>query len=366
LKFSIFHRNNKSEPIQKTEKSASSWAPKVAWGIAGLMVVIMVVVIVLTFTGVSISSLFNSGLSTGSNEPISSLPSIATPQVFDSISRQAKLNTNLPQGYRTSPVSYSVEKGDSLFSIAKQYNIKPETLLWANQQSLGEDSGMLSIGINLNVPPVDGVLYQWQDGDTLENVAAKFHAKVQDILLWPGNNLDMTNPVIQPDQFIMIPGGYREIQPWVIPVAAGTKSGVNVKISGPGSCSPTGGSFGSGSFIWPTQHQGQITGNDYSSYHLGIDAMCYAGEPIYASDSGVVIYSGPISGGYGNLVAIDHRNGYLSLYGHLSGFNVICGQNVTRGQTIGFCGSVGNSTGPHLHFEIRLGTGFVNPHSVLQ
>ena len=66
------------------------------------------------------------------------------------------------------------------------------------------------------------------------------------------------------------------------------------------------------------------------------------------------------------MVAIDHQNGYLTLYAHLSGFNVACGQSVTQGQVIGFCGSTGNSTGAHLHFEVRQNGGFINPWYVLQ
>ena len=100
--------------------------------------------------------------------------------------------------------------------------------------------------------------------------------------------------------------------------------------------------------------------------HQAIDAQCFQGDSIFASDSGVVIYAGAISGGYGNLVAIDHQNGYLTLYAHLSGFNVACGQSVSQGQVIGFCGSTGNSTGAHLHFEVRQNGGFINPWHVLQ
>ena len=86
----------------------------------------------------------------------------------------------------------------------------------------------------------------------------------------------------------------------------------------------------------------------------------------FASDSGMVIYAGPISGGYGNMVAVDHGNGYVSLYAHLNSWNVSCGQPVNKGQAVGACGSSGNSTGAHLHFEIRQNGGFLNPWQVLQ
>jgi murein DD-endopeptidase MepM/ murein hydrolase activator NlpD len=201
---------------------------------------------------------------------------------------------------------------------------------------------------------------------TLNSVTDRFRAKKEDVLLWPGNNLDITNPVFQPGAMIMIPGGYRVLRPWVIAVTASNQAGVNAKISGPGSCTPVGGALGSGSFVWPTSHQGQVSGNDYWEGHRALDMMCYQGDAIFASDSGVVIYSGSIGGGYGNLVAIDHGNGWLSLYAHLSTFNVACGQSVSRGQVIAACGNTGNSTGAHLHFEVRKGSSFYNPWQVLQ
>ena len=151
-----------------------------------------------------------------------------------------------------------------------------------------------------------------------------------------------------------------------MPVAAGNNAGVTAKIAGPGSCTPEGGFFGTYSFVWPAPYYGDVSGNDYWSGHQAVDAACFEGDSIFASDSGVVIYAGPISGGYGNLVAIDHQNGYLTLYAHLSGFNVACGQSVSQGQVIAFCGSTGNSTGAHLHFEVRQNGGFVNPWHVLQ
>ena len=368
MKFKLFPRKNKAQAgeITKPRVRSMNWLTIASWAAAVLMLVFLVVVIYQTFTGNSFLSLFKFADSPGGSQAVSSLPNLTETQVYQSISRHANLDTNLPQGYRKTVVDYTVAVGDSIFGISKKYSVKPESILWANYSELNDDPQMISIGTDLKIPPVDGILYEWQEGDTLQSVADHYKAKVADILLWPGNNLDMTNPVIQPGTMIMIPGGYRELKPWVIAVTASSQAGVNAKINGPGSCTPTGGAMGSGSFIWPNSHQGQVSGNDYWEGHRAIDIMCYLGDAIFASDSGVVIYSGSIGGGYGNLVAIDHGNGWLTLYAHLSAISVACGQSVSRGQVIGACGSTGNSTGPHLHFEVRKGSAFVNPWQVLQ
>ncbi len=104
--------------------------------------------------------------------------------------------------------------GDSLFAIAKQYNIKPETILYSNKASLNDNPENLKPGMTLTIPPVDGILYTWQTGDTLQKVADKFKAKVDDILNWPGNNLDLTNPQITPGTVVMVPGGQRALIDW--------------------------------------------------------------------------------------------------------------------------------------------------------
>ena len=123
--------------------------------------------------------------------------------------------------------------------------------------------------------------------------------------------------------------------------------------------------YGTGAFVWPGPVH-QISGNDYWSGHLGLDVAAGLGQYIYAADSGVVVYAAPIGGGYGNMVMIDHGNGYQTLYAHLSQINVRCGENVTQGQVIALAGSTGNSTGPHLHFEVRQPNGeSVNPRSIL-
>ena len=99
-------------------------------------------------------------------------------------------------------------------------------------------------------------------------------------------------------------------------------------------------------------------------FHKGYDIANRKGTPIIATADGVVSYVGP-KGLLGNMVMIDHGNGWQTLYAHLSQVSVACGQNVTQGQLIGLGGSSGNSTGPHLHFETRFEGGFVNPWYVL-
>ena len=353
------------EEKQQKKNSQPVWLIILTWVIASLMIALMGFSLYLYFTGRSILSYFKPTADVEISQ-VSQLPSFEPTQVIESVARNTNPDTNLPEGFREGIIEYTIEQGDSLFGISEEYEVEPESIMFANYDTLRDDPHFISVGTTLKIPPVDGLLYEWQAGDTLEAVAAKYNATAEDILLYIGNDLDMTNPIIEPGTFIMIPGGWRPLKPWVVPVAAGNNSGVTAQIAGPGSCTPSGGYYGTYSFVWPASYPGVVSGNDYWSGHQAIDAQCFEGDGILASDSGVVIYAGPISGGYGNLVAIDHQNGYLTLYAHLSSWYVSCGSSVTQGQAIGACGSTGNSTGAHLHFEVRQNGGFVNPWHVLQ
>ena len=128
---------------------------------------------------------------------------------------------------------------------------------------------------------------------------------------------------------------------------------------------------GTGQMIWPlngpvTSEFGwrvhPIYGN--ARYHSGLDIGGDYGMNIYAADSGTVSYAGWISG-YGYTVIIDHGNGISTLYGHNQSLNVSVGENVSQGDTIAFCGSTGNSTGPHCHFEVRLNGEPTSPYNYL-
>lgn len=354
------------EKPKETQGKRRNIVSIITWGVATLMILLMSASLYQYFRGESLLALFNlkSDL-IHSDDSNAVLPTLAEANVYQSVKRDANADTVLPTGYRKQPVTYTVQTGDSIFGIAQSFDLEPESVLWANYDLLNDDPHLISVGQDLIIPPVDGILYEWQEGDTLEKIAEKYYADVEDILLFPGNDLDMTNPTIEPGALLMVPDGYRAYTTWVVPVVATTDSGVNTTILGPGGCSTAAGLVGTYTFVWPTPYR-VISGNDYWSGHTALDMMCYQGDAIFASDSGVVIYAGSISGGYGNMVMIDHGNGYQTVYAHLSTVNVSCGQSVYQGQVIGACGSTGNSTGAHLHFETRLNGGFVNPWLVIQ
>ncbi len=293
------------------------------------------------------------------------LPAFQASQQPGAIARQANLDTVRPQRPNTEVVRYTVQPGDSVFGIAARFDLAPETILWGNLEVLGDDPHSLRPGIELNVLPVDGVYYQWSDGDNLDQVAGQFNVTADAILDWPGNQLSPVAPQIEGGEWLVVPGGQREFQSWHVPTIPRGSAGVG-SVFGAGGCEQDfeGGAVGTGGFIWPTANH-TVSGNDYWSGHLAIDLAAGLGEAVWAADGGVVVFAGWAYGGYGIIVAVDHGNGWQTAYAHLNEVRVRCGQSVSQGETIGTAGSTGNSTGPHLHFEVRSGEGFVNPWFVL-
>ncbi len=136
------------------------------------------------------------------------------------------------------------------------------------------------------------------------------------------------------------------------PSTGGSTSGSSSSSSSSGSVS-----VGSRGWTWPTTSRNVTCGYLCYGGHYGIDINASVGQPVFAANSGVVVSTG-YDGGYGNAIVIDHKNGYYTRYAHLSTINVSTGQSVSAGQTIGGAGSTGNSSGPHLHFEIRTNLGW--------
>jgi murein DD-endopeptidase MepM/ murein hydrolase activator NlpD len=297
----------------------------------------------------------------------------ANPVSFDGIPRIANPLTTIPSRPREQIVKYTVEDGDTVFGIADKFGLKPETILWGNYSSLLDDPHSLKPGQELNILPQDGVYWQWQIANKggLTAFAKYFGASADDIVNAPANKLDPTtvgdlnNPNIPDGTWLFIPGGRRELISWSAPLGVTRENPASARVLGPGACGPiSGGVVGYGTFIWPTNEH-FLSGYDYSDIHRGIDIFGNLGEAVYATDAGVVVYAGWNNYGYGNMIMIDHGNGFQSLYGHLSAFNVQCGQSVGQGDVIGAIGSTGHSSGPHLHFEIRSLSSFINPHDVL-
>jgi murein DD-endopeptidase MepM/ murein hydrolase activator NlpD len=356
--------NKKQENVSQ-QKNTNKITSIIFWGLASVMIALLVFVAVQFFKPeqTTWSPAADIDYAAPSDSASAALPNFESEDNDLSLIRYANPITIIPTRARTEATNYTIESGDSVFGIATFFNLTPETILWANKDTMNDDPHMISVGNELRIPPTNGVFYEWQKGDTLEGVAGKFKVDVNAILDWTPNKIDRTDPEINPGTYVMIPGGQREFQQWVVPTIPRGPAGVNSTI--PGACDTSaGGAYGTGTFMWPTNNR-KISGNDYWSGHLAIDIGAMTGDNVYASDSGVVVYAGGISGGYGNMVMIDHGNGYQTLYAHLSVISVRCGASVYQGSVIGAAGSTGNSTGPHLHFEVRFMGGFLNPHYVL-
>ncbi|MCD6475830.1 MAG: LysM peptidoglycan-binding domain-containing M23 family metallopeptidase [Anaerolineaceae bacterium] len=232
--------------------------------------------------------------------------------------------------------------------------------MWANYYTLADNPNALQPGQELNILPVDGTYYEWHAGDGLTGVAEFFGVDVEDIISWPGNELneetigDYANPNIDPGDWLVIPGGSRDYISWSAPMIT-RENPAEASIFGPGACGAVyDGPIGDGVMIWPTIER-YLSGYDYTPEinHYGIDIAGDLGYAIWAVDDGVIVYSGWNDWGYGNVVVIDHGNGWQSLYAHLDYINYGCGDYVYEGDIIGGMGSTGRSTGPHLHFELR-------------
>ena len=289
------------------------------------------------------------------------------------ISRLALIHTDRPAQGRTSIIEYTIMSGDTLFGIAEKFGLKPQTLLWSNRHILGDDPHNIFPGVNILIPVMDGAIYKWNTGDGLNGVASFYNVTPDTIIDWPANNLnreslgDYAMPNIPEGTLLFVPGGVGEFTDW-LPSYTREKPAES-SISGSACGIQTSGYIGSGPpFMWPTSET-YISGYQYSpdTNHRAIDIGGKIGNPIYAVDDGVVVYSNWNESGYGNLIVVDHGNGWQSVYAHLDNYLNFCGDNVVRGQQIGMLGTTGNSSGPHLHFELRHENyGAVNPWDFLE
>lgn len=287
---------------------------------------------------------------------------------------QANPYTTIPNRQRRDVILYPVQDGDTLFGIAALYGLTPESLLWANYDALQDNPHLLKPGMELSIPPVNGIVYTVESGDTVDTIAEKYKVTA-DVIYVAGYEWNQLKAGQQPQvgAVLIIPGGSREFKSWALTQAENSPSSTGSSAAGVPVASNSNAGFcqdvqaglvGTGAFIWPA-NQHWVSGNNYAPWHPGIDIATRMGDPIYAADNGVVVYSGWNTWGYGNLVVIDHGNGWQTWYAHNSAIYVGCGQNVFQGSVISAAGSTGRSTGPHLHFETRLNGTLPNPLNVL-
>ena len=288
------------------------------------------------------------------------MPDVAADDTSTAVAPVAPLPiTTAPKRIRRDIVKYTVQPGDTVSGIADQFQISADSVLWANGK-LEDNPDMLSVGQVLNIPPVSGVLVTVASGDTVKSIANKYTTKkitadtlVQNIIGLEFNqqfhDLQAPNYTLTAGQYLMVPDGTKPFVPRQVTAYSGAV--------------PATAARGTGNFGWPVS--GHIT-QKFWAQHPGIDIGAPMGTPIYAADSGYIIAAGWSTVGYGNMILINHGNGYLTRYGHLSAFAIEVGDSVKKGQLIGRVGSTGNSTGPHLHFEIIRNGVHVNPFGFLR
>lgn len=283
------------------------------------------------------------------------VPSFPTPTTT-AITRLANPYTEIPTRPRLNVITYTVQAGDTPTGIAAKFNLRPESILWGNP-ALDTDAGSLRLGQVLNILPVDGVLHYAAEGDTLERLQLLYGVPAEDVVAFPGNAIPESGPyALTPGQKIVVPKGQKPIV-WKEPgprVVAGKGRRSPGYYQGPLV------NIGTGTFIWPVSPV--VITQYYWAGHPAIDIDTYYGQPIVASDSGTVIFSGWTDTGYGYLVILDHGNDFWTYYAHNSTLLVTVGEGVVQGQTIALSGSTGNSTGDHLDFRIRYKAGaFLDP-----
>ena len=226
-----------------------------------------------------------------------------------------------------------VESADLVQYVAGTYDITPHTLLSNNGWLSADD--WVHVGATLRIPHREGLLVTVQAGDTLRGIADAHGVELNRILADSAHGVDDPN---------MIVIGQEIIVPLAVP-----------------------------EFGWPTNSLLELTDPfglcrnwDCSYRHRGLDMAIDAWEPILAAADGLVTFvGGDPASGLGWYIEIEHPNGWRTVYAHLSDFAVYQGQLVKRGEVIGYNGTTGESTGPHLHFEVRHNEWYVDPMAIL-
>lgn len=249
--------------------------------------------------------------------------------------------------------AYIIQPGDSIDGIAAAFGITPDSVLW-NNPDVASDPNLLIVGETLVIPGVDGILHHVKFGDTLWDISMAYGVSLDSIVSFGPNGLLASNSVIE-GMVLLVPGGVPPAPPEPVPVYVAAEPEVVAAeppvAAGAPVSAPVPSPYG---FIWP--YVAPISTYFGEDGHKGIDleGLGHEGAPVVAAASGQVVLAVWSEWAYGNHVIIDHGNGLQTVYAHLSDISVVEGQYVSQGDVVGAIGNTGYSTGPHLHFEVRL------------
>lgn len=243
---------------------------------------------------------------------------------------------------RDQVIVHTAISGETLGKIAEKYAVSIDSIKWLNDKK----NDNLSIGDEIKIPPVTGMVIKVREGETVYTIAKKYKTDAQKIVNFPFNDFtDLDTFALAAGQQLIVPDGVMPEAPAILrplpPVFAG----------------------GTGQFLWPA---GGMISQYPVWYHNALDVANPAAPGIAAADSGTVVLVEYLRYGYGHYTIIAHGDGLSTLYAHMSDVYVKSGDTVARGQIIGRMGSTGRSTGTHLHFEVRKNGVIVNPMPFLR
>jgi murein DD-endopeptidase MepM/ murein hydrolase activator NlpD len=257
--------------------------------------------------------------------------------------------------------THVVAAGETLSSIASKYGTDTASLVSVNHLQ----SSTIRVGQTLRVLTVKGLVHKVASGDTLWDIASAYKVALSAIL---AANPGLNAAALPLGKELILPGATKPVVRTAV-ASRGSSRSTTSRSATNSSKTSSGSSRSSSSsmFSWPTSRHKINSSFGYRSggFHEALDIGVSTGTPVKAAASGTVTYAGWATG-YGYLVKISHGNGYETRYGHNSKLLVSVGQAVAKGQTISLSGSTGNSTGPHLHFEIRKYGTPVNPLGLLR
>ncbi len=262
---------------------------------------------------------------------------------------------------REGVVAYMVGNGDTLSTIAHKFGITLNTLLWSNNLTV---RSLIKPGDSLEILPVSGVTHTVKSGDSIIAIAKKYGVAATDVLAY---NKLASGSALTLGTKLIIPGG--EFQAPAPKPVVRTVAVKDIFTSTPSSSGTSGAKPAVGKMLWPTDLKYVVRGLSWTHTGLDIDCNGHADgtstNDNYAAADGIVQFAGT-KRGYGNVVEINHGNGIVTRYGHFHQLYVKSGQQITTGVPLGRCGSTGNSTGTHLHFEVIVNGKFKNPLDYLR